>query len=72
MTLLPEHSCVSSTSPFPRSQSFHLHLVHDGVGAQDVVLLLWMLLSVLRGPRGLSTGRQTNHHQDLVSTHKHG
>lgn len=43
----------------------NLHLVHDGVGAQDVVLLLRVGLCVLYGPSSLSTGGQADHHQDL-------
>lgn len=44
----------------------NLHLVHDGIGAQDVVLLLRVALCVLHGPGGLSTGREADHHQDLT------
>lgn len=48
----------------------NLHLVHDGIGAQDVVLLLRVGLCMLYGPSCLSTGRQANHHQDLKQVHK--
>lgn len=43
----------------------NLHLVHDGICAQDVVLLLRVSLCILHGPSGLSACRQANHHQDL-------
>lgn len=44
----------------------NLHLVHDGICAQDVVLLLRISLCVLHSPCGLSTGRKANHHKDLT------
>lgn len=43
----------------------NLHLVHDGIRAQDVVFLLGVRLCVLYGPGSLSAGRQADHHQDL-------
>lgn len=45
----------------------NLHLVHDGVGAQDVVLLVGVGRCVLYGPSGFTAGGQANHHQDLTS-----
>lgn len=50
----------------------NLHLVHDGICAQDVVLLLRISLCMLYGPGSLSTGRQANHHQDLKQVKKPG
>lgn len=44
----------------------NLHLVHDGICAQDVVLLLRISLCVLHSPCGLSTGGKANHHKDLT------
>lgn len=43
----------------------NLHLVHDGICAQDVVLLLRILLGVFDSPCGFSTGGKANHHKDL-------
>lgn len=48
----------------------NLHLVHDGIRAQDVVFLLRVRLCVLYGPGGLSAGRQADHHQDLKQINK--
>lgn len=48
----------------------NLHLVHDGICAQDVVLHLGVTLSVLHSPRGLSTGRKANHHEDLTQVNR--
>lgn len=46
-------------------QQPYLHLIHDSICAQDVVLLVWVLFCIFYGPGGFSTTRQTNHHQDL-------
>lgn len=48
----------------------NLHLIHDGICAQDVVLLLRVCLCMLYSPSGLPTGRQTYHHQDLIQVEK--
>lgn len=50
----------------------NLHLVHDGICAQDVVLLLRISLCVLHSPCGLSTGGKADHHKDLTSEEKQG
>lgn len=44
----------------------NLHLVHDGICAQDVVLLFRISLCMFHSPCGLSTGRKANHHKDLT------
>lgn len=48
----------------------NLHLVHDGISAQDVVLLVRVTFCMLNGPSCLSTCRQANHHQDLKQVSK--
>lgn len=48
----------------------HLHLVHDGIGTQDVVLLLRVALCILHGPGGLSARRKANHHQNLTQVER--
>lgn len=50
------------------AHSTHLHLIHNGIGAQDVVLLLRVGLCMLDSPGGLPAGGQANHHQDLETT----
>lgn len=44
----------------------YLHLIHDGVRAQNVVLLVGVGLCMLYGPSGLSASREAHHHQNLA------
>lgn len=66
--------CIKNTYTESNVSASHtnLHLVHDGVGAQDVVLLLRVALRVLHGPGGLSTSREADHHQDLTQVGEWG
>lgn len=41
------------------------HLIHDGVGTQDVVLLGGVGGCMFDGPCGLTSSRQAHHHQNL-------
>lgn len=50
--------CRDTSPPYP-------HLVHDGVGAQDVVFFGGVGGRVLDGPRRLTGGGEPDHHQDL-------
>ena len=50
----------------------HLHLVHDLIGPQNGVVLIWILSHVLLRPRGLATRGQANHHYHLEGGKERG
>jgi hypothetical protein len=56
--------CYARTDDLNERKAY-LHLFDEIVGAEYVVVLVWVLFGVLLRPEGLPSPRQPNHHQDL-------